>query len=86
LEDDEKEPGTKSFQTVVGSAFNIAALNDGVLGMHIGGTRRFSILPQKGWEKPTAMCDGGPGGKLVFNVIFCCKDAPSVADDEADDD
>jgi hypothetical protein len=69
LEDDEKAPGAKSFKAVVGSPFNIAALNDGVLGMHIGGTRRISILPQKGWEKPTTMCDGGPGGKRVFTVI-----------------
>lgn len=29
----------------------------------MGGTRRFSIAPQKGWEKATALCDGGPGGK-----------------------
>jgi hypothetical protein len=70
LEDDEKAPGTKSFKAVVGSPFNIAALNDGVLGMHIGGTRRISILPQKGWEKPTTMCDGGPGGKRASTVIF----------------
>jgi len=63
LEDDEKAPGSKSFVTTVGSFQNVAALNDAVLGMAVGGVRRFAILPQKGWEKPTTMCDGGPGGK-----------------------
>lgn len=63
LEDDEKAPGSKSFTTVVGSPENIGALNDAVVGMNIGGIRRFSILPQQGWEKPTRQCDGGPGGR-----------------------
>jgi hypothetical protein len=31
--------------------------------MKVGGIRRFSILPQRGWEKPTKLCDGGPGGQ-----------------------
>ena len=31
--------------------------------MQVGGIRRFAIVPQKGWEKPTRMCDGGPGGQ-----------------------
>ena len=65
MEDDEKAPGTKSFQTVIGSPSNIIALNDCMVGVHIGGIRRFSILPQKGWQKPTPMCDGGPGGTHV---------------------
>jgi len=30
--------------------------------MKVGGTRRLSILPQMGWEKPSKSCDGGPGG------------------------
>lgn len=62
LEDDEKNPGSKSFTTTVGSYQNIAALNDAILGMNVGGLRRFAILPQKGWERPTKLCDGGPGG------------------------
>ncbi len=63
LEDDENAPGVKSFITTVGSPDNIAALNDGILQMKPGGIRRFAILPQKGWEKPTKLCDGGPGGQ-----------------------
>lgn len=63
LEDDEKAPGGKSFKTVMGSQKNIAALNDGVVGMNVGGIRRFGIMPQQGWERPTAQCDGGPGGR-----------------------
>jgi hypothetical protein len=31
--------------------------------MAVDGIRRFSILPQKGWERPTKQCDGGPGGQ-----------------------
>lgn len=62
LEDDEDKPGTKSFQTLVGDTANIAALNDALVGMKMDGIRRFAILPQKGWEKATAACDGGPGG------------------------
>ena len=62
LEDDEKEPGTKYFSTTVGSYSNIAALNDALVGMPVGATRRFAILPQKGWRKPDRACDGGPGG------------------------
>jgi hypothetical protein len=62
LEDDEDKPGTKSFQTFVGNTANIAALNDALVGMKMDGIRRFAILPQKGWEKATAACDGGPGG------------------------
>lgn len=87
MEDDEKAPGTKSFQTVIGSPNNIAALNDGVVGMHIGGTRRFSILPQKGWQKPTVMCDGGPGGKHVcltgMMAATCRNDSIAVTNQEA---
>ena len=30
--------------------------------MKLNGVRRFAVLPQKGWEKATAACDGGPGG------------------------
>ena len=62
LEDDEDKPGVKSFKTAVGGYSNIAALNEAVIGMKVGGLRRFSIVPQKGWEKPTKACDGGPGG------------------------
>jgi hypothetical protein len=63
LEDDEDKPSVTYFQTVVGSPYNIAALNDALIGMQVGGIRRFAILPQKGWEKSTAACDGGPGGR-----------------------
>jgi FKBP-type peptidyl-prolyl cis-trans isomerase len=63
LEDGEDKPGSKSFKTVVGAVSNIRALNEAVVGMKVGGTRRFSILPQKGWERSVALCDGGPGGK-----------------------
>lgn len=62
LEDDEKVPGDKSFITTVGGYNNIAALNEAIIGMQVGGVRRFAVLPQKGWRKPTAACDGGPGG------------------------
>lgn len=61
LEDDEKAPGTKSFITTVGSPQNIKAFNEAVEGMKVGGIRRFAILPQKGWERATKACDGGPG-------------------------
>jgi hypothetical protein len=63
LEDDEKVPGDKVFSTVVGKASNIAALNEALIGMNVGTIRRFSILPQKGWEKSIPECDGGPGGR-----------------------
>jgi hypothetical protein len=62
LEDDEKAPGEKDFMTTIGSPFNIVALNEVIPGMKVNGVRRFSILPQKGWRKPTKLCDGGPGG------------------------
>ena len=63
LEDDEKKPGDKVFQTTIGAYSNIAALNEALVGMQVGGIRRIVVLPQKGWRKPTAMCDGGPGGE-----------------------
>ena len=63
LEDDEDKPGVQTFRTVIGSYSNIAALNEALVGMKVGGIRRFAILPQKGWEKAIAACDGGPGGK-----------------------
>ena len=63
LEDDEDKPGVKAFQTTVGGFTNIVALNEALEGMQVGGTRRFAIVPQKGWERPTLACDGGPGGK-----------------------
>jgi hypothetical protein len=63
LEDDEDKPGTKSFQTLVGNTANIAALNEALVGIKLHGIRRFAILPQKGWEKATTACDGGPGGR-----------------------
>jgi hypothetical protein len=62
LEDDEKAAGEKDFITTVGSFNNIAALNEVIPGMKVNGVRRFSILPQKGWRKPSKLCDGGPGG------------------------
>lgn len=62
LEDDETKAGEKSFKTTIGGFNNIAAVNEAVLGMRLNGLRRFAILPQKGWEKATAACDGGPGG------------------------
>eukprot|EP00536_Pseudo-nitzschia_multiseries_P001438 jgi/Psemu1/294395/fgenesh1_pm.18_\ len=62
LEDDETKVGEKSFRTTVGGVQNIAALNEALVGMKPNGLRRFAILPQKGWEKATAACDGGPGG------------------------
>jgi hypothetical protein len=63
FEDDEDKPGSKSFRTAVGSFSNIAALNEALVGMKVGGIRRFAIVPQKGWERATKACDGGPGGK-----------------------
>lgn len=63
LEDDEKVPGDHSFQFALGDTRVIKALNDAVPGMAMGGTRRISVTPQNGWEKDTAACDGGPGGK-----------------------
>lgn len=62
LEDDETKAGQKSFQFTLGGFQNIQALNEAVVGMKLNGLRRFAILPQKGWEKATAACDGGPGG------------------------
>ncbi len=41
----------------------IRALNNAVPGMAVEGTRRISVMPQNGWEKGTAACDGRPGGK-----------------------
>lgn len=40
LEDDEQQPGDKAFITTLGSTQNIEALNDAVVGMKVGGTRR----------------------------------------------
>jgi FKBP-type peptidyl-prolyl cis-trans isomerase len=62
LEDDEVQPGDRSFVTTVGAPYNIIALNEALLGMKTGGTRRFSIFPSQGWRKPGRDCDGGPGG------------------------
>lgn len=63
LEDDETKAGQKAFQTTIGGSNNIAALNEALIGMKPEGLRRFVIMPQKGWEKATAACDGGPGGR-----------------------
>ena len=63
LEDDEKKPADKSFITTIGAFSNIAALNEALIGMKVGGVRRFAVLPNQGWRKPTTECDGGPGGQ-----------------------
>jgi FKBP-type peptidyl-prolyl cis-trans isomerase len=64
LEDDEQgKDASKTFVTTVGARSNIEALNEALVGMRVGGTRRFAVLPQKGWRKPGNMCDGGPGGR-----------------------
>jgi len=63
LEDDETNPREKSFRTTIGALNNIAALNEGIVGMKVGGVRRVVVFPQKGWRKQTAQCDGGPGGE-----------------------
>lgn len=62
LEDDESQPGAKSFVTVVGGYNNIRALNNALIGMKEGGVRRIAVFPQDGWRKPGRECDGGPGG------------------------
>jgi FKBP-type peptidyl-prolyl cis-trans isomerase len=62
LEDDEKSVGDKTFVTTVGSPSNIDALNEALVGMRVGGVRRFAVFPSKGWRKPGSACDGGPGG------------------------
>jgi hypothetical protein len=62
LEDDEQKPGDKNFQFVIGDNQVIAALNDAIIGQAVGSTRRFSVIPQMGWELATKACDGGPGG------------------------
>ncbi|KAL7508831.1 hypothetical protein ACHAXN_005892 [Cyclotella atomus] len=62
LEDDEKVAGDHSFKFTVGNINVIQALNDAIPGMQAGSLRRISILPQKGWNKNTKQCDGGPGG------------------------
>lgn len=62
LEDDETSAQTTSFEFQVGDPAIISALSDAIIGMKDGGTRRFSVLPQMGWEKPSKACDGGPGG------------------------
>merc|ERR1712032_646385 len=69
LEDDEDKPGQKYFTTSVGKPSNIAALNEALIGMKVNGLRRFAIFPQKGWEKATALCDGGPGGRGDGGVV-----------------
>ena len=62
LEDDEKSARTKTFTTTIGNMNNIVALNDGIIGMPINAIRRIQVLPERGWRKPDAYCDGGPGG------------------------
>ena len=62
LEDDEKVTGDKLFKFQIGDNQVVKALNEGVVGMAVGGTRRISITPQNGWETNTRACDGGPGG------------------------
>ena len=62
LENDEDQPGDKTFITTLGALSNVVALNDAVPGMKEGGLRRFAVLPQQGWRKPGQQCDGGPGG------------------------
>jgi len=63
LEDDEDKPGQKAFTYTVGDSSVISAMNDATPGMKQGETRRIAVLPQMGWERPNALCDGGPGGK-----------------------
>lgn len=64
LEDDESSKGGDTdFEFDVGNLNIIAALSDGIIGMHEGGIRRISVLPQMGWENPSKACDGGPGGR-----------------------
>ena len=85
FEDDEKVPGDKSFITTLGSPLNIAALNEAIAGMQPGGVRRFSVFPTKGWRKPGAACDGGPGGsgaggelRTDYGESSCCCFVQSV--------
>ena len=63
LEDNEKAPGNKSFKFTLGDDRVIRALNNAAPGMAMGGTHRISVMPQNGWEKGTAACNGGPGGR-----------------------
>ena len=63
LEDDEVRARDKVFRTVLGARGNVPALNDAVAaGMCVGGIRRFTVAPDRGWRKPGRACDGGPGG------------------------
>uniref|UniRef100_A0A7S2EUH9 peptidylprolyl isomerase n=1 Tax=Trieres chinensis TaxID=1514140 RepID=A0A7S2EUH9_TRICV len=62
LEDDENKPEDRAFTFTVGDPTVIDALNDALIGMPLGSTRRVAVLPQVGWRKPGRECDGGPGG------------------------
>lgn len=65
LEDDEDTTGKSesyTFDMQIGDSDVIKALNDVLPGMAKGQIRKFSVLPQMGWEKATQYCDGGPGG------------------------
>lgn len=62
LEDNEQAGGEFLF-TVDESSNVISALLDGIVGIREGGVRRISVMPQKGWEKASPQCDGGPGGR-----------------------
>lgn len=69
LEDGETGPGTPAtarrdgLTLTVGAGTVIAALNDALPGLPLYGTRRISVAPQAGWERPGTDCDGGPGGR-----------------------
>jgi len=64
LEDNEPSDAAFTFTIVkpASSSQVIEALLDGIVGTQVGGIRRIGVTPQKGWEKATAQCDGGPGG------------------------
>ncbi len=60
LEDGEKDGDLYTFD--IGDREVVEGLRDGIVGMKVGGIRRISVLPQKGWEVKSKECDGGPGG------------------------
>merc|ERR1712072_970786 len=47
----------------------IVALRKGVIGMRVGGVRRFQVTPTQGWRKGGVECDGGPGGSGAGGAV-----------------
>ena len=67
-EDDDKVGSTLRVDAL-GSGSLVAALDDALVGMRVGGRRRVQVKPERGWKLAPGMC-AAQTGVMRYDPVF----------------